>query len=81
METVKGKPGGPNLADGDRRHIEDSRGKMAMRAVPDACRLSDREDRGTTADSSAAKSVTRTISGTPAKPSVVPCSHMNVIGL
>jgi hypothetical protein len=81
METVKGKPGGPNLADGERRHIKDGRGKMAMRVVPDACRLSGREDRGTTADSSATKSVTRTISGTPAKPFVVPCSHMDVIAL
>jgi hypothetical protein len=81
METVKGKPGGPNLADGERRHIEDGHGEMAMRVVPDACRLSDREDRGATADSFATKSVTWTISGTPAIPSVVACSHMDVIAL
>jgi hypothetical protein len=81
METVKGKPGGWNLADGERRKFEDGRGKMAIRVAPDACRLSNREDRGATADSSAAKSVARTIPGTPANPSVVPCSHMNVIAL
>jgi hypothetical protein len=39
METVKGKPGGPNRAGGEGRHIEDGCGKVAKRVAMDVIAL------------------------------------------